>query len=70
MQLKQVFHSLAVVCITISVFIPVVFQAAALLAASVNPSHLFCISSGGFTLLPPSCNLKSIGERDHVAKNK
>ncbi|QDL31121.1 small toxic polypeptide [Serratia liquefaciens] len=34
MQLKQVFHSLAVVSITILVFIPVVFQAAALLAVT------------------------------------
>ncbi|ATM75979.1 hypothetical protein CRN79_09090 [Serratia fonticola] len=41
--------------------IPFIFQATALLAAYVNPSHLLCISSWGLTYLPPGCGSKSIG---------
>ncbi|MBS9442609.1 hypothetical protein EAE89_13065 [Photorhabdus heterorhabditis] len=45
---------------------PFIFQAAALLAAFTYPSHIVIQShsylcSWGCVLLPPHCNLKSIG---------
>jgi hypothetical protein len=81
MQLKQVFHSLAVVCITISVFIPVVFQAAALFPALTPPvtylSKPLGMSELGawlqleihrvYALHFSSCNLRS---RGYIARVK
>ncbi|WP_323836673.1 contractile injection system tape measure protein [Photorhabdus africana] len=43
--------------------IPVIFQAASLLAALSHPGHIVYLCSQGFAPLPSRCNLKSIGYR-------
>ncbi|KNA48501.1 hypothetical protein A5A_023598 [Vibrio cholerae MZO-2] len=49
--------------------IPVLLEAAAVLATLVHPNHIVCLCSWGFTHLPPTCNSKLFGYRS-LALNK